>query len=101
MIIYNVTTKVSWTIHDKWLQWTKDEHIPAMLKTGCFSETRLLRLLETDEDEGPTYAVQYYAADLDHYQTYLRFHASILRKQSTQKWGDQLIAFRSLMEVLH
>ena len=101
MIIYNVTTKVSWEINDVWLEWMKSEHIPQMLQTGCFFDSRILRLLEIDDDEGPTYAVQYHASGNDKYSEYLQQHAAVLRKHAHAKWGTQIISFRSVMEVLH
>ena len=59
MFIYNVTVKVDWSIHEAWVQWMLNEHMPEMIKTGCYTDSKLLRLLETDEKEGPTYAAQY------------------------------------------
>jgi len=101
MIIYNVTTKVNWPIHDDWLRWMEHEHIPKILETGCFFENRILRLLEIDEEEGPTYAIQYYAFNKADYRGYIEQHAALFRQEIDQKWGDQIIAFRSVMEVLH
>jgi Domain of unknown function (DUF4286) len=101
MIIYNVTTKVNWAIHDEWLQWMRQEHIPQILETGCFYESRILRLLETDEEEGPTYAVQYHASKAEDYRAYIEHYAATFRQDAQEQWGDQIISFRSVMEVLH
>jgi hypothetical protein len=101
MIIYNVTIKVDWAIHDDWLQWMQEEHIPLVINTGCFYESKILRILEIDEDDGPTYAVQYHARTADDYKRYIQQHASSLAHHSDKTWGDQTIAFRSVMEVLH
>ena len=101
MIIYNVTTKVSWEINEAWLEWMKSEHIPQMLQTGCFFDTRILRLLEIDDDDGPTYAVQYHSSGNDEYTKYMQQHAVVLKKHAHMKWGSKIISFRSVMEVLH
>ena len=61
MIVYNVTIKISHSIHHDWLQWLKEEHIPDVINTGCFTHAVILRLMEVDDTEGPTYAVQYFA----------------------------------------
>ena len=45
MIVYNVTSKVTWAIHDEWLQWMKEEHIPEVVATGCFTHAQFLRCL--------------------------------------------------------
>jgi len=101
MIIFNVTSKVSWSIHDAWLEWMKLIHIHEVMSTGLFSGNRFVRLLETDEEDGPTYAVQYYLDDMDDYNTYIDKHAPGLREKVLQKWGGEVISFRSLMEVIN
>ena len=61
MIVYNVTIKVAEAIKTDWLAWLKEEHIPDVLNTKCFSKATILHLLELDNSEGPTYAIQYFA----------------------------------------
>ncbi len=56
-IIYNVTVKVEHSIATPWLEWMKNEHIPEVVATGCFTHGRMLRLLETDETDGLTLRV--------------------------------------------
>jgi hypothetical protein len=98
MIIYNITAKVDWSIADEWLQWMKTEHIPAVLNTGCFTKFRFVKLLEVDDIEGPTFAVQYYAESRSDYDRYISNYANSFRKQIADKCGNKYIAFRSLME---
>ena len=64
MIIYNITTLVSWPIHDAWKEWLMNEYIPELMGTALFSHFQVVRLMEVDEDEGPTYALQLYLKDL-------------------------------------
>ena len=101
MLIYNVTTKINWRIHEDWVKWMKEKHIPDVMNSGCFTETRFLRLLETDETEGPTYAAQFHADSIAEYNRYLEAFAPLLRKDVLTNWGDNFISFRSLMEVVH
>src|SRR5215204_2294335 len=100
MLIYNVTVKVDETIAPDWLKWMQEEHIPGIIGTGCFAAFKILRLLEMDDSEGPTYAIQYFADTMEAYQKYIAQHAPRFRKESTDKWGDRFIAFRTLMEVV-
>ena len=101
MIIYNVTIKVERSIADNWLQWLKEEHIPDVIRTGCFTHAVILRLLEVDETDGPTFAVQYFAESKALYNNYIQNHASAMRQKGFEKWGDQFIAFRSVMQVVN
>ena len=99
-IIYNVTIKVESSIADSWLQWLLEAHIPDVMATGCFSTYKLVRLLEVDESEGPTYAVQYVAEAKALYNRYITKFAEDLRQKTYDKWGQRFIAFRSVMQVV-
>ncbi len=101
MIIYNVTTKVDHSITDAWLQWMRDKHIPEVIATGCFHHAVILRLIETDDTEGKTYAVQYHAASKSLYNRYIEQHAAVLRKAVLDKWSNKIIAFNSVLEVVN
>lgn len=101
MFIYNVTLKVDNDIEHNWLLWLKEEHIPDMINTGCFTEASILQLLETDDSEGPTYAVQYKAESKSLYNQYIEKFAGIMHKKSFDKWGNKFIAFRSIMKVVN
>jgi hypothetical protein len=100
MIIYNVTIKVDQRIAGAWLQWLFDEHLPAIMKTGCFSNYKVVRLLEVDDSEGPTYAVQYSAHSKADYNRYVSLYAPLMQQKSFDKWGNGLIAFNSVMQVV-
>ena len=101
MIIYNVTVKVEHSIAAKWLAWLKEEHVPAIIATGCFSHAVVLHLFESDDEEGVTYAVQYFARDQESYNRYVKKFAEEMRKKSTDKWDNKFIAFRTVMRVVN
>lgn len=101
MIIYNVTIKVEASIAKEWLQWMQEVHIPEVMQTGCFTDYKIVRLLEVDDTEGPTYATQYYAESKAIYNQYISMFAPALRDKTHKQWGDRIIAFRSVMEVVH
>lgn len=99
MIIYNVTVKVGHAIAEAWVRWMKEEHMPDLLRTGLFIESRLCRLLEQDESDGVTYATMYMCDSLEDYHDYIREHAPAMREKGYKKFGDQFIAFRTVMQV--
>ena len=101
MFLYNVTVKVHDSISTTWLQWLKEDHVPEVLETGCFTYARICRLLEVDDSEGPTFSIQYTAETKSDYNRYINIHAEGLRNKSFEKWGDQFIAFRSLMQIVN
>lgn len=101
MYIYNVTTQVNWPIHEAWVKWMKEKHIPAILNSGYFTKMQFVRLLEADDSEGPTYAAQFYTESLAQYNDYLEQYAPLLRKDALASWGENFISFRSILEVVH
>ncbi len=100
MIIYNVTTKVDLSIAEEWLQWMRREHIPEVVATGCFTHAVILQMIEVDNTEGHTYAVQYHADSKALYNKYIRDYSEALRAKSLSSWGDKVIAFRSVLQVV-
>lgn len=98
--IFNVTVHVEHSIAAAWVQWMKEQHIPQLMETGCFLGHRMVKLMEVDESEGLTYAIQYFLLSKALYNTYMEKHASRLRGESVARWGDKMIAFRTLMEVV-
>ena len=100
MIVYNVTIKLENIITDDWLHWMKEEHIPDITGTGCFTHAVILKLLETDDSEGPTFAVQYHAESKAAYNQYIENHSPQMRRKALDKWGNRFVAFRSVMMVV-
>ena len=100
MYLYNITYLVSHTINQAWLDWMKQEHVPAMLSSGLFTHHRIMRLMEVDQTEGITYAFQFYAESLSDCKKYISDYAPALRQKANEKWGDQVMGFRTLMETV-
>ena len=101
MIVYNITIKIIPSIEPAWIEWQKQEHIPEIMATGCFTDYKFFHLMDEDESEGITFVVQYFATDPAHYQRYIDEFAPQLREKAIRKWGEQFIAFRTVMELVH
>lgn len=101
MIIYNITTLVSWPIHEDWRDWLINEFIPELMETKLFSHYQVVRLMEVNEDEGPTYAVQLYLRNTSDFYSYRDKHLRHFQKKEKDAWGDYATSFASLMEVIN
>ncbi len=99
MIIYNVTINIDKDIHQEWLAWMKSVHIPDVMATGCFVESKICKIIG-DEETGINYAIQYTANNIDIYETYKAEHAPKLQKEVTDRYPGKFVAFRTLLEVL-
>jgi hypothetical protein len=100
MLIYNITTMVEPDIAPLWLSWMQESHIPEVMASGCFDSYKLVRLLETDETQGLTYAVQYHAPDRASYDRYAADFAPGLQREIIRLWEGKSLSFPSLMEVV-
>lgn len=98
MYIYNVTIKVADQIEHEWLSWMKEIHLNEVLATGMFHDYALFALLEPVDEEGKTYIAQYYTQDHDTYLRYINEFAPSLREKGFERFGNQFIAFRSVMQ---
>ncbi|MBS7566137.1 DUF4286 family protein [Mucilaginibacter sp. Bleaf8] len=99
MIIYNETFVVEEAVHQQWLQWMKEEHIPAVIKTGCFESYKILAVLDSP-NEGVTYCIQYLTPDINRYQEFVAQYAQQLHIRHHQQFENRYVLFNSLMQEL-
>lgn len=99
MYIYNVTINIDQSIHDSWLQWMQQEHIPAMLDTGKFSKALMTKVNVEEEMGGITYSVQYTTDSKATLEKYYAEDAPTLRAQS-KPFEGKFVAFRTELEVI-
>ncbi len=99
MIIYNVTVNIDDSVHDEWLDWMKNNHIPAVMETGYFLENKICKVL-VDEESGTTYSIQYTCANLADLSEYQEKQAPRLQREHAERYKDKFVAFRTLLEVV-
>ena len=100
MIVYNISNKVELAIEADWIRWQKQEHIPAIMASGQFTDYKFYKLLEQDDDDSATYVIQYFAATMENYDNYIRNFAPQRRQEAYERWGNRFLAFRSIMQVV-
>ena len=71
------------------------------MATEMFSHFQVVRLMEVNEDEGPTYAVQLYLKNISDFRTYRDKHLEAFQQKEKDAWGDYATSFASLMEVIN
>ena len=99
MIIYNVTINVQEDIHDEWVKWMKEEHIPDMLDTGKFTKALMTKVLVQEPMGGITYSVQYTTENKKMLERYYEENADDLRTRS-KIFEGKFVAFRTELEVI-
>lgn len=99
MYIYNVTINIEEDVHDEWLQWMQEEHIPEMLQTGKFTKALMTKVMVEEQMGGITYSVQYTAESKEMLESYYKENAPILRSKSNAFEG-KLVVYRTELEVV-
>ncbi len=100
MYIYNVTINIEEAVHDQWLTWMQDIHIPEVLATGKFIQARMCRVLVEEEMGGLTYSIQYFAKNKETLNAYYQEDAPRLRQALITLFAGKFVAFRTELEVI-
>ncbi len=100
-LIYSVTTTIEKDSALEWATWMVQEHIPAVVATGCFTGYQFHRVIEPATDAGmATYNVLYDCASPSAYDVYIKQHAHALRAAAEKKFGGRYHAFRTVLQRL-
>ena len=99
MIIYNETFVVEGSAEQEWLQWIQQEHIPAAMATGYFTESKILTVLDSP-NEGVTYCVQYITDEIVKYNLFKERHLHHLHTRHHQQFENRYVLFNSLMKTI-
>ena len=99
MILYNVTVSINPEVHVEWLHWMKSKHIPDVMATGCFVESRISRV-HGEEEGGLTFAIGYISPSQEQFDEYEKTHAIELQREHGEKFNGKFAAFRTILTVL-
>ena len=100
MIIYNVTVNVDESIHDKWMAWMTEKHIPEMLNTGKFTKALMTQVLVEEDLGGITYSIQFSCLSREILEEYYRNEAEEMRREGFELFGNKFGAFRTELRVV-
>lgn len=100
MIIYNVTINIDDSVHDQWLDWMKNKHIPDMLATKKFTEAKMCRVMVEEEMGGTTYAIQYRTKNRRTLERYYVEDSEKMRAEGNRLFPNKFVAFRTELEIV-
>lgn len=100
MIIYNVTVNVDESIHDRWMSWMTEKHIPEMLGTGKFVKALMTRVMVQEDLGGVTYSVQYSCLSRELLEEYYEQDAGELQSEGFEIFGNKFGSFRTELQVI-
>ncbi|MBV9242335.1 MAG: DUF4286 family protein [Acidobacteria bacterium] len=91
--IYEVTAVVAEERTAEWETYMADEHIPDVLATGYFAAAFFAK-------EGNTYTIAYHVDTPEDIDRYLAEHATRLRADVVQRFGDSVQTSRRVLEIV-
>jgi hypothetical protein len=100
MLLYNVTVGVDPDIEQDWLKWMREKHIPEVLRTGMFVESKMYKVLHDTNDGTISYSVQYFARSIDQIQEYLEVFAPKLVEEHRVRFLNKHVAFQTLLDEI-
>jgi len=100
MILYNVTISIDADVEAEWVEWMKAKHIPDILNTGMFVSARIFRVLNEEDVESTSYAMQYLAESMEHINLYQQRYAPALQEEHHVRFRGKYAAFRTLLEAV-
>ncbi|SFU68836.1 protein of unknown function [Pustulibacterium marinum] len=100
MFIYNVTTNIDDSVHQQWLQWMQETHIPDMIATGKFTEAKIVKVLVEEEMGGQTYSVQYTTDSKATLQDFYLNDSDRLKREVLVKFADKIVSFETELQIV-
>jgi hypothetical protein len=101
MILYNVTLLVEEEIKNDWLKWMQEVHLPEVMATGKFTSYGMYKIQNHEPgDVSNNYSVQYHAESMKDYEDYVNLFAPALKQKTLERYGDKIIAFRTVLDKI-
>ena len=100
MLIFNTTYKVSTKVNDRWLNWTKEYHIPFMLESGSFIKAQITKIVGSEDEEGTSYSVQFHIDDMDTLMKWHKNNASAFQNSCADAFGNEVSFFSTVLELI-
>lgn len=100
MIVYVVELEMDVALHDEYLAWLHG-HVREMLALPEFVDAAILTRIDPPAPSGRwTATVHYRLRDRAAWDGYLANHAAHMRARSIARFGDRVLARRSVLETV-
>ncbi len=80
--------------------WMKNEYVTEAMKSGCFTENRLVRLLKLTKKKDLLMHCSLHAGSKADYNRYAAIYLPQIEAKSYARWGNRMLSFGSLMEIV-
>jgi hypothetical protein len=100
MLLYNVTFHVALEVVEPFRNYLEKKHLPEIQESKAIIDYKLLRLLQQDETEAVTFALQYFLHDAGTYHHHISVMDVSLKTDLSERFGENVLYFCTLMETI-
>jgi S-adenosylmethionine:tRNA-ribosyltransferase-isomerase (queuine synthetase) len=100
MFLYNVTVGIDKEVETEWIAWIKEQHIPKIMNTGYFLESKLYKVVSQEDENSVSYCIQLFSDKIEKIVEYLDKHTNTIIEEHRQKFKDRHVAFNTLLEEI-
>jgi S-adenosylmethionine:tRNA-ribosyltransferase-isomerase (queuine synthetase) len=100
MFLYNVTVGIDKEVETEWIAWIKEQHIPKIMNTGYFLESKLYKVVSQEDEGAVSYCIQLFSDKIEKIVEYLDKHTNTIIEEHRQKFKDRHVAFNTLLEEI-
>lgn len=98
MIVYNTTFHIEKDAHQECLEYLKKNYIPKAIVSGFLQTPALRRVMQTAEDEGFSYSVQFLVKNVDTLNYWLQNEGAAMQQELVDRFGHKIAGFTTLLE---
>ena len=100
MLLYNVTIGIDKDVEEEWIEWIRTNHIPKVMNTGLFVDSRMYKILHDEDDGTVSYSIQYFSKNINSVTEYLQKFAPAIIEEHRSQFKDKHVVFQTLLEEI-
>lgn len=100
MIVYNTTFHIEKEIEEVCLAYLKEKYIPEASASGFLHTPRLMRVMNTAEEEGVSYSLQFHVKNIETLSYWLEREGREMQQLLANRFGQKLVGFATLLEEM-
>ena len=78
----------------------QEVHIPEIMEHGCYIKFQVVKLLDIQDEDAETYAVQFYAQTKEQHLDFIAYHQTNYKIKVSRQWGEEVVSFGTLMQIV-
>lgn len=100
MIIYNTTFHIHRDVREGCLAYLKNSYIPKAIQGGILRAPSLMRVLNSENEEGESFSLQFHVQDVDALNQWLREVGKALQQELIGRYQENVVGFSTLLEEM-